>query len=150
MLERHAREAQERSVALRASVSDAANQGIGDPDRLERALENLVANALRHTAAGGSVELAARVDGDSMVLSVIDSGEGIAAEHLAHLFDRFYKTDASRAHAAGSGLGLSIAKAIVERHHGSIRVESRPGRTAFTVALPHDVERTAQSASANL
>jgi len=77
-------------------------------------------------------------------MSVTDSGGGIAPEHLAHVFDRFYKVDASRAAAsAGSGLGLSIAKAIVEQHGGSIDVVSRPGCTRFTIRLP-------QSASANL
>jgi signal transduction histidine kinase len=71
------------------------------------------------------------------VLTVTDSGAGIAPQHVPHVFERFYKGDASRTHDAnGSGLGLSIAKAIVERHHGSIQVTSAPGRTAFTITLP--------------
>jgi signal transduction histidine kinase len=70
-------------------------------------------------------------------LSVSDSGGGIAPEHLPHVFDRFYKADASRAaESTGSGLGLSITKAIVERHGGTIGVTSRPGRTTFTIRLP--------------
>jgi two-component system OmpR family sensor kinase len=84
---------------------------------------------------------------------VTDSGAGIAPEHLPHIFDRFYKVDASRvAGAAGSGLGLSIAKAIVERHSGTICVNSRPGRTEFVLLLPQDHGATsiAHSTSANL
>jgi two-component system OmpR family sensor kinase len=70
-------------------------------------------------------------------LSVVDAGAGIPVEHVPHVFDRFYKVDASRApRSGGSGLGLSITKAIVERHGGHIEVTSEPGRTAFTVTLP--------------
>ena len=71
---------------------------------------------------------------------MVDIGAGIAAEHLPHVFDRFYKADPARVRPAteqGSGLGLSIVKAIVERHGGRIEVSSGPGRTAFTVTLPH-------------
>jgi len=79
---------------------------------------------------------------------VTDSGAGIAPEHLPHVFHRFYKVDAAReAGGTGSGLGLSIAKAIVERHGGGIDVTSRPGRTQFTITLRGAV---AQSVSANL
>ena len=70
-------------------------------------------------------------------LSISDSGAGIAHEHLPHVFERFYKVDASRAaESTGSGLGLSITKAIIERHGGTIRVTSEPGRTTFTILLP--------------
>ena len=82
-----------------------------------------------------------------------DTGEGIAAEHLPHVFDRFYKVDPSRpGGAAGSGLGLSIVKAIVERHGGTVRVDSAPGGTEFTVALPQGSPSIAadQPTSANL
>jgi two-component system sensor histidine kinase BaeS len=110
---------------------------MADPDRIEQAIENLVGNALRHTPAGGTISLTAtHADGEA-TLSVSDSGSGIAPEHLPHVFDRFYKVDASRAaESTGSGLGLSIAKAIIERHNGTIRVASEPGRTTFTVTLP--------------
>ena len=108
-----------------------------DPDRIEQAVENLFANALRHTSSGGVIELGARAEGESIELSVVDSGVGIAAEHVPYVFDRFYKADTARAHhAGGSGLGLSITKAIVQRHGGSIHVDSAPGRTAFTIVLP--------------
>ena len=70
-------------------------------------------------------------------LTVVDSGSGIAPEHVAHVFERFYKVDSSRTSGpAGSGLGLSIAKAIIERHGGTMSVTSQPGRTAFVITLP--------------
>ena len=134
---RHEREAQARAVSIEIDVDPAADQIVGDPDRIEQAIENLVSNALRHTPSGGTITLSAtQVDG-AATLSVSDSGGGIAPEHLPHVFDRFYKADASRAaESTGSGLGLSITKAIVERHGGTIGVTSRPGRTTFTIRLP--------------
>jgi two-component system OmpR family sensor kinase len=133
-------------------VDDEADQLFGDPDRLEQVVDNLVANAIRHAANGGRVELRARLTPEGAEIAVVDDGAGIAAEHLPHIFDRFYKVDAARASgAAGSGLGLSIASAIVERHGGKISVESRRGRTVFTVRLPQPaVEERVQEASANL
>ncbi len=115
---------------------------LADADRIEQVIENLVANALRHTPSGGTVDLGAKADGPAVALSIADSGEGIAPEHLAHVFERFYKVDVARANSAnGSGLGLSIAKAIVDRHHGSIDVASVPGRTEFTIVLPQPQDR---------
>jgi signal transduction histidine kinase len=129
-----------RQIAVGVAVADEADQVLADPDRIEQVIENLVANALRHTPSGGSVDLRAKADGSTVVLSIVDSGEGIAPEHLPHVFERFYKVDVARANSAnGSGLGLSIAKAIVDRHHGSIQVASVPGRTEFTIVLPQDL-----------
>lgn len=145
VLQRHEHEARTHGIAMRVHVNDAADQMVADPDRIEQVIENLVANALRHTPDGGSIDLRAEAEGERISLSVVDSGEGIPPEHLPHVFERFYKVDASRSHpAGGSGLGLSIAKAIVERHGGTIEVASVPGRTEFRVVLPN------QSASANL
>ena len=109
---------------------------IGDADRLEQALQNLAANALRYAPRGSVIRMgAARNDAPpTVVISVADEGSGIPFEHLPHIFDRFYKADASRAGMSGSGLGLSIVKAIVERHGGRITVDSRPGRTTFEIA----------------
>jgi signal transduction histidine kinase len=136
-------------VALRSQVDPAADQLFADPNRLDQALSNLVANALRHTPPGGTIDLEASADATGCRVSVVDSGSGIAAEHLPHVFDRFYKVEASRTAAVGgSGLGLSIAKAIVESHGGTIAVTSRPGRTTFVITLPHPDR--AQSPSANL
>jgi len=110
----------------------------GDRDRLEQALQNLAANALRYAPVGSTITLGARRDGDALVLSVTDEGAGIPPEHLPHVFDRFFKADASRAVRqgdGGSGLGLSIVKAIVERHGGTVSVDSRPGQTVFRLKL---------------
>ena len=134
---RHERDAQTKAVAMRIEVAPMADQVTADPDRIEQAIENLVANALRHTPSGGAVTLSASQADGMATLSVSDTGAGIAPEHLPHVFERFYKVDAARAsESTGSGLGLSITKAIVERHGGTIRVTSRPGQTTFTIVLP--------------
>jgi two-component system OmpR family sensor kinase len=136
---RHEREAHSRAVAIRLQVDPRADQVVADPDRIEQAIENLVGNALRHTPSGGTITLSATHADGLATLSVSDTGGGIAPEHLPHVFERFYKVDAGRAaDSTGSGLGLSITKAIVERHGGTIRVTSEPGRTAFTIVLPAD------------
>jgi two-component system, OmpR family, sensor kinase len=153
VVDRHQAEADSRNVQLAIAVDDSADQLFGDPDRLEQVVDNLVANAIRHAPARGRVELRAHATSDGAALAVIDDGAGIAAEHLPHIFDRFYKVDAARASGpSGSGLGLSIARAIVERHGGTIQVESRPGRTVFTVRLPQPagVDDRAQEISASL
>jgi signal transduction histidine kinase len=135
---RHERDSQEKSVRLTAFVGPGANLLCGDPGRLEQAVENLAANALRHTPAGGEVTLSAQRDQDATVIKVSDTGEGIPAEHLPMIFDRFYKVESSRAGVAGSGLGLSIVKTIIERHGGRISVSSRPGvETIFEIRLPN-------------
>ena len=134
---RHEREAQTRGVTIRISVDTHADQVVADPDRIEQAVENLVGNALRHTPAEGTIILSASQTEGAATFSVSDTGPGIAPEHLPHVFERFYKVDFARAaESTGSGLGLSITKAIVERHGGTIRVDSQPGQTTFTVVLP--------------
>ena len=134
---RFERDAAAANVTIRTRVDPAADQIVADPDRLDQAISNLVANALRHTPAGGTIDLDAAVGNDGCRIAVLDSGRGIAPEHLAHVFERFYKVDASRTSGlVGSGLGLSIVKAIVERHGGTIAVTSQPGRTAFVITLP--------------
>jgi two-component system OmpR family sensor kinase len=81
--------------------------------------------------------LAAQPRGGDVEITVADQGPGIPPEHLPHIFDRFYKADAAREGVSGgSGLGLSIVKAIVERHGGSVGADSEPGRTVFTMRLP--------------
>jgi two-component system, OmpR family, sensor kinase len=139
---RHERDAQTKGVAIRIHVDAHADQVVADPDRIEQAIENLAGNALRHTPAGGTITLsAAQADGVA-TLSVSDTGAGIAPEHLPHVFERFYKVDTARAAESGaSGLGLSITKAIIERHGGTIRVTSQPGQTTFTVVLPQAAAR---------
>jgi two-component system, OmpR family, sensor histidine kinase BaeS len=110
-----------------------------DPDRIGQVLTNLLDNALRHTPSGGVVMLACdRVD-RWIHYTVADTGEGIPAEHLDHVFDRFFRVGTARDRAhGGSGIGLSIAKALVEAHGGGISVDSAGAGqgAAFTVRLP--------------
>jgi signal transduction histidine kinase len=138
---RHEHASRSAGVTLQTTIEPGAEHVTGDQDRLEQALQNLAANAIRYAPRGSTLRLAARPAEGGVALSVEDEGaEGIAAEHLPHIFDRFYKGDASRAGVkGGSGLGLSIVKAIVERHGGRISVTSRPSRTVFEMVLP---ERT--------
>jgi signal transduction histidine kinase len=110
-----------------------------DPDRFAQVLANLLDNALRHTPQGGSVTLGCAGSARAIEFTVKDTGEGIAAEHLGHVFDRFYRVDAARDRThGGSGIGLSIAKAIVESHGGTIAAASEGVGlgTTFTVRLP--------------
>ncbi len=135
--ERHGPAATAAAVSLELGVDDDAVAVRGDAVRLEQALQNLTANALRHVGSGGHVRLRASRDGDHVVIRVTDDGAGIAPAHLPYVFDRFYKADPSRAGGAGTGLGLSIVKAIVERHGGTVRVSSTPGvATLFELRLP--------------
>ena len=136
VIARHERQASVAGVSIRSKVHEGADHIAADPHRIEQVIDNLVVNAIRHTPPGGTVDLAAGRSGDLAVLWVIDSGDGIAPEHLPYVFDRFYKVDAARAASPGSGLGLTIAKAIVQQHGGSIQVASEPGRTEFWVELP--------------
>lgn len=108
-----------------------------DVDRLGEVLSNLLANALRHTPAGGEVQIGARKRGDEVEIAVTDTGDGIAPEHLGRVFERFYRTDPARTReAGGSGIGLTIAKAIVEALGGRIRAESDgPGKGARFVII---------------
>ncbi|MBF6591814.1 MAG: sensor histidine kinase, partial [Ktedonobacterales bacterium] len=111
---------------------------LGDADLLKQALLNLVDNALAYTPPGGHVALAlAAADGQAF-LSISDTGPGIAAEHLPHLFERFYRVDHARSRrTGGAGLGLSIVRWVAETHGGSVTVESVVGRgSTFTIALP--------------
>ena len=136
--ERHAQAAHDKGVTIEIAPHEEDIRLVGDPHRLEQAVQNLASNALRHTPPGGSIRLgASRADGKVM-LTVTDSGAGIPEQHLPHVFDRFYKADQSRSHA-GSGLGLSIVKAIVERHGGTVSARSRQGvETTFEIVLPQE------------
>lgn len=110
-----------------------------DRNRIGQVLTNLLTNALRHTRAGGTVILAANRIDDEAAISVIDNGDGMTPEQLEHAFERFYRGDAARTRdRTGSGIGLTISKAIVDAHHGSLSAASEgPGRgSRLTLRLP--------------
>jgi two-component system sensor histidine kinase BaeS len=127
--------AQAAGVELRLEIADEIPLLEVDPVRIREVISNLVANALRHTPAGGSITVDARVAdaGHEVVVTVRDTGSGIEPELLPHVFDRFAKGAGSR----GSGLGLAIARGLVEAHGGSIAVESASGQgSTFRVRIP--------------
>ncbi|WP_328334792.1 ATP-binding protein [Kribbella sp. NBC_00382] len=109
-----------------------------DPVRLRQAIGNLVANALRFTPAGGTVRIEGRVEGDQVVIDVIDTGAGIAAEDLPKVFDRFWRAEQSRnRHTGGSGLGLPIVRSLIEAHGGTTTATSTLDEgSTFTLRLP--------------
>jgi signal transduction histidine kinase len=126
-------------IRLRTRVAEGLPTLTGDIGRLDQVLGNLVANALRHTGSGGTITLSAEPEGGQVCIMVRDTGEGIPAEDLPFIFDRFWRGDRSRSRAdgAGSGLGLVIARYLVQAHGGRIDVESQPGQgTTFAVRLP--------------
>jgi signal transduction histidine kinase len=108
----------------------------GSENLLRRVLENLTDNAVKYTRPDGSISLSLVEEGDAAILTVADDGVGMSADEVAHVFDRFWRSDDSR-ERVGSGLGLAIARAVVEAHGGSIEVVSEPNAgTTFTVRLP--------------
>lgn len=128
-----------KGVALRLNHHREMPALWADEQRLAQILGNLIDNALLHTPAGGTVELSCAYHHDRVIVTVADDGDGIAEEHLPRIFERFYRADAARDRGhGGAGLGLAIAKALVEAHSGTIDVTSAgPGRGAtFTVELP--------------
>jgi signal transduction histidine kinase len=129
------RVADDRNITVK--VSEAAGEVFADVTRLRQILLVLMDNALRHTKPGGNVTLAAAPRGGMTEISVSDNGEGIAAEDLPRVFERFYQADTSHTTKGSAGLGLSIARALVEAHGGRIGIESELGRgTRVSVLLP--------------
>ncbi len=131
-------EAQQKKLLLEADYGADLPLVSGDLRSLQEILQNLLDNALRYTAAGGSIRVKAAVEGSEMVLSVADTGIGIPKAEQERIFERFYRADAARSReSGGTGLGLSIVKHLVEAHGGRIRVESEVGKgSTFYVHLP--------------
>ncbi|MGH8238191.1 MAG: sensor histidine kinase, partial [Steroidobacteraceae bacterium] len=131
--------AAEQGVSIDARIPDDLAQVSADVGLLERAFENLIENALRHTPPGGRVELLVEPAGSQVRVTVRDTGTGIAAEHLGRIFDKSYRIGHARhERSAGAGLGLAITRRIVELHGGRLAVRSEPGKGAafgFTVEL---------------
>jgi len=135
------------SVAEDAGVAiDVQGRATVDADLLlfQRALSNLLSNAIAHAPQGSSILVACTENGDSMTVAVTDSGPGVRPEHIGRIFERFYRVDPSRHNSAcGTGLGLAIVKSIMDSHGGQYGVDSQPGvRTTFWLRFPH---RTASS-----
>jgi signal transduction histidine kinase len=133
-------QAEERQITLRGQVSDPAPVRAA-PQKIERVLYNLVSNAVRYTPAGGSVTIRAVLDSPQLTrFEVADTGDGIAPDDLPHVFERFYRGEKSRSRATGgAGLGLAIARGIVEAHGGRMWAESEPGQgTLIGFTLPKE------------
>jgi two-component system sensor histidine kinase BaeS len=133
-------QAETRRIALDLELAPGLPRVLADEDRAVQVLTNLTGNALQYTPEGGRVTIAAKRIDDEVRISVRDTGIGISSEHLAHIFDRFYRVDKSRSRQAGggSGIGLTIARALVEAHGGRIWVESvgEGQGSTFTFTLP--------------
>jgi signal transduction histidine kinase len=126
----------EKQLAVRLNLADISV--LGDPNLLFQVWMNLLSNAIKYTPAEGSIMISAKLMEQNCIVSVSDTGEGISAEELPLIFDRFYKVDRARTHEThSSGLGLAISQKIVEAHNGTIEVTSTLGEgTTFTVTLP--------------
>ena len=130
--------AEAKGVDVSLEVPDEIPLFSFDRTRMTQVLGNLLENAVRHTPSGGGVTVSAHVENSNVSVAIVDGGEGIPEEALAHIFDRFYRVDASRARTTGgAGLGLTIARQLVEAHGGSIRAESTVGHgSRFVFDLP--------------
>jgi signal transduction histidine kinase len=130
----------ERGVALELSRTGGADSAVlawAEAASVERILDNLLSNALRHTPGGGRVTLGVTLEGSHVVLDVTDTGMGIPEAHVSKVFERFYRVESGRGAGSGAGLGLAIVKALVEAQGGSVRLESEVGRgTRVAVRFP--------------
>lgn len=130
--------AEERSLTL--EVSGAATV-VGDRRLIQRALSNLVSNAIRHAQANSQVDLLIAIDDKQATVNVVNAGDGIAPDHLPYIFERFYRVDSARARLdGGTGLGLAIVRSIMSAHGGQVSAQSaRDGKTTFTLSFPQKI-----------
>lgn len=140
-IERFSALARQHEITLDGSVQVEVDPVNIDIQRMNRVLSNLTSNAMRHTPPGGRIHLCAMRKKNGVVVEVEDSGEGIQPEDLAHIFERFYRGEKSRSRATGgAGLGLAIARGVVEAHGGEIHVESTPGKgSRFWFTIPDSI-----------
>jgi len=142
--------AEDADIDLKLELNAAHLMVSGDQSRLQRLMANLVDNAIKFSPKGGNVRLTACKEGDFISLFVIDNGIGIAEKDMAHIFDRFYRSDRSRS-TPGNGLGLSYAKSIATAHGGDIQIQSQPGRsTSVCVTLsvaPNDISHRPENST---
>jgi signal transduction histidine kinase len=136
-----------RSVSLTGNVAHSLPMLWVDPERLGQVIGNLLDNALRHTGEGGSVTVSATQADAALLITVADTGEGVPPDHLPRLFDRFYRVDAARDRMhGGAGIGLSIAKALVEAHGGQISASSQGHGSGCTFRISLPVARASATA----
>jgi len=131
-------EAVDKGISLHTDLPDRLPPCDIDSQRIAQVLHNLISNAVTHTPRDGNITISARESGNFVEVTVADTGEGIPAEELPNIFERFYRVDMSRSRrTGGSGLGLTIAKRLVEAHGGQIGVQSEPGNgSRFTFTVP--------------
>jgi two-component system, OmpR family, sensor kinase len=127
-----------RTISMEVFDGPGTPEVIGDEPRIRQVLSNLVANALQHTPSSADVIIRVGTDGDDAVLEIADQGPGMTQEDASRVFERFYRTDSSRARASGgTGLGLSIVSSLVQAHGGTVTVQTAPGKgSCFRVTLP--------------
>jgi len=123
---------------IEVAFEDKTVKVFADRDKISQVIINLISNAVKFTGEGGNISFIIDDNADNAVLSISDTGIGISQEDRLHIFERFYRADASRSRlTGGSGIGLTIAEAIMEAHGGAISVESKIGEgTKFTIKLP--------------
>lgn len=128
--------ARHRNIHIRQDLSSA--RMIGDPDRIDQVITNLLSNAIYYNKDGGKIDISTQAEGASVILTISDTGSGISADDISHIFERFYRADKSRSQTEGrNGLGLAICKAIIDAHGGRIEVSSQPNMgTTFRVIVP--------------
>jgi signal transduction histidine kinase len=145
LIDRFETRARDAGVALDADVAKNLPGILADRDRIGHVFDNLIGNALRHTKRGDKIKLIAQADEGAVRLTVADTGAGIPAEHLPHIFEKFYQVPGVP-HAGGAGLGLAIVREIITAHGGEVSVNSRPGAgTAFSFTLPVGPQAAAAS-----
>ncbi len=134
----YSHQARQKKISIQTKAATDLPEIEIDPERMREVFSNIIENALRYTPQNGHITLSAQLAGDVIRMSVRDSGPGVAADELDRIFERFYRTEASRARdKGGSGLGFAIAKSIVEKHNGRIWAESKSGEgLTIVIELP--------------
>jgi histidine kinase len=146
-LQRVERQFQQKNISLTSDLPPSLPAIEGDEDRLLQVLINLLSNAWNYTEGGGAVRVQASVQGNEIFLTFTDNGIGISPEHIPHLFTRFYRVDKSRSRqtGGGSGIGLTIARHLVEAHGGRIWAKSEGSGKGSTFAIALPVHKTANN-----
>ncbi|HBG45388.1 MAG TPA: PAS domain-containing sensor histidine kinase [Deltaproteobacteria bacterium] len=123
------KQARDKGIAISSAIPEKLPKALGDHDRIEQVLVNLLDNAIKYTHSGGAVSVSAESDNGSVRIEVKDTGIGIPAADIPRIFERFYRVDKARSRElGGTGLGLAIVKHIIQGHNGKLHVESRPGK----------------------